>query len=156
MKEFHKRIHVSAMSALITHEVTLLTRMRDSGTGGRMERYFNSSITRHHFAKIMVHAAMADWEYSISRVSELLDISRVATITMVKDTEAEGWIITRPGPRNTKLCKGTEDLIKLAEFWFEMHRQSITDSGCSSHFRLLENLEQAISDQDRLKNRITV
>lgn len=155
MEDFHKRVHRSALKALITHEVTLLRRMRDK-TSSRMQRYFNSSSTRYNFAKIMVHAAMTDNEYSISQISELLAVSRVATIAMVNDTEAEGWVCTRPGSRKSKLCRACTELVTLAESWFDMHRQSIRDSGCDSHFRLLENLEQAIADQNRLKNRISV
>lgn len=155
MEDFRKVIKKNAIQALITHEVTLLARTRER-KGNKAQRYFNSSSTRDNFAKVMVHAFLTERYYSIAEICSLLAISRVATISMVDDCVAEGWVTTIPGKRNSRLCQANDSLVSMAESWFDMHKKSIRDTGCDSHFRLLENLDQAIADQNRLQNRISV
>jgi transposase len=92
----------------------------------------------------MVHATLTDQDYSVSKISKLLGVSRVTVIQMVDDTEAEDWIITRPGARKTRLCRGKQILLDMAEDWFDIYRKTSEETGHLTALRLLDNLEKVI------------
>ena len=143
MRQYQKHIREKAIAAVIAHEISLL-QAYNTRQSSKQLRYFNSSETRESFAKIMVHATLTDQDYSVSEISKLLGVSRVAVIQMVDDTEAEGWIITRPGARKTRLCRGNQILLDMAEDWFDMYRKTSEETGYIAALRLLDNLEKVI------------
>ena len=143
MRQYKKHIREKAITAVINHEISML-QSAHTRQSSKPLRYFNSSITRESFAKVMAHAALTDQDYSVSEISKLLGVSRVAVIQMVDDTEAEGWITTRPGARKTRLCRGNEIMQEMAEDWFDMYRKTAEGTGYLAAFRLLENLEKVI------------
>lgn len=143
MRQYQKHLREKAIAAVINHEIAMLQESK-SRQGDKIQRYFNSSVTREAFAKIMVHARLSDTDYSISEIARLLSISRVAVIQMVNDTEAEGWIVTRPGARKSRLCRADPSLLVAAEDWFDMYKRNASKTGYITYFRLLESLEEAI------------
>jgi predicted DNA-binding protein YlxM (UPF0122 family) len=143
VRQYQKNIREKAIAAVISHEISLL-QAYNTRRSSKQLRYFNSSETRESFAKVMVHATLTDQEYSVSEISKLLGVSRVAVIQMVDDTEAEGWIITRPGARKTRLCRGNQILLDMAEDWFDMYRKTSEETGYIAALRLLDNLEKVI------------
>ena len=143
MQQYRKNIRDKAIAAVIAHEIAMLQSYKTRHSSKQL-RYFNSSETRESFAKLMVHAALTDQDYSVSSISKLLGVTRVAVIQIVDDTEAEGWIITRPGARKTRLCRGGEIMLEMAEDWFDMYKETAERTGYLAAFRLLENLEKVI------------
>jgi predicted DNA-binding protein YlxM (UPF0122 family) len=143
VRQYQKHIREKAIAAVISHEISLL-QAYNTRQSSKQLRYFNSSETRESFAKVMVHATLTDQDYSVSEISKLLGVSRVAVIQMVDDTEAEGWIITRPGARKTRLCRGNQILLDMAEDWFDMYRKTAEETGYLAALRLLDNLEKVI------------
>lgn len=140
MQDFRDRVLHKAVTALINHEVNMMIE-EGKRKGTRHQRYFNSSPTRNLFAKIMVHAGLSNKYYSISQIAKVLDISRVATITMVDECEAEGWIHVLPGPRNSRICQASQEIVDSAVDWFNLYRRSAQETGYLANFRMLENLE---------------
>jgi len=148
VRQYQKHIREKAIAAVIAHEISLL-QSYNTRQSSKQLRYFNSSETRESFAKVMVHAALTGQDYSVSEISKLLGVSRVAVIQMVDDTEAEGWIITTPGARKTRLCRGNETMVDLAEDWFDMYRKTAEKTGYLAALRLLDNLEKVIDLEER-------
>lgn len=59
----------------------------------KLARYFNSTPLRFNFGVLMVVAAYDETPIGVSRIAELLGVSRPAAHAYVKDTVPQGWVI---------------------------------------------------------------
>lgn len=59
----------------------------------KLARYFNSTPLRFNFGVLMVVAAYDKAPIGVTRIAELLGVSRPAAHTYVKDTVPQGWVV---------------------------------------------------------------
>ena len=133
--------------ALSIFEVEIqLHRARTTRMNGRLQTYFNSSMNRNVFARIMCKAYQTDIPVTITEVSELLNVSRSSVSVMVDECEKEGWIsVTRQN--NKALCKATIELYEktmMYVFW----KKQISDSIVSGQSKKLNQIESVLKSAD--------
>lgn len=58
-----------------------------------LQRYFNSTLNRNAFARLMCKAAYLDKGYSIKQICDEIVISRMSCHTMIRECLAAGYII---------------------------------------------------------------
>lgn len=79
-----------------------------------LQRYFNSTLNRNAFARLMCKAYYLDKGYSIKEICDVILISRMACHTMVRECLAAGYIV-RHGEKSyvagEELVSRTEDYI---------------------------------------------
>ena len=77
----------------------------------KVGRYFRSTPNRRAFYYLMCRAAYVKELYTVSQISEKLQISRQSATTLVQECLAEGWIIS-PEP-SAKRYRASKTLIEL-------------------------------------------
>ena len=77
---------------LAVAEIELSHRTIRNTDKDRLSDYFNSTNNRLGFYYLMVKAAYVKRPYSVTSISDQLDISRQSATTLVQECLAEGWI----------------------------------------------------------------
>ena len=81
-----------------------------------LQRYFNSTLNRNTFARLMCKAHYLDKGYSIKEICDAIVISRMSCHTMIRECLAAGFII-KHGEKSyaagEELVSKTEDFINF-------------------------------------------
>ena len=110
-------------------------------------RYFNSTAARQSFAQLMCLARLTEISYSITEISNIIQISRLSAQSIVKDTLAEGWIVSTRGKHGRRLCAGSAIMEELAFDWIDVYR-SIRDEYKVGHaFVALDIAEELLAEE---------
>ena len=81
-----------------------------------LQRYFNSTLNRNAFARLMCRASYLGIGYSIKEICNVILISRMSCHTMVRECLAEGYIIKHSEKSyvaGKELVNRTEDYINF-------------------------------------------
>lgn len=110
-------------------------------------RYFNSTAARQSFAQLMCLARLTETSYSITEVSNILQISRLSAQSIVNDTLAEGWIVSTRGKHGRRLCAGGAILEEMAYEWIEVYRGIREKYKVGHAFVALDIAEELLTDK---------
>ena len=126
----------------ITNIEISLHQARVTRLNGKLQNYFNSSMNRHAFSRLMSKAYMTNKPYSITEVCELLKANRSSVSVMVDECEKEGWI-TILRDKNKAMCMATEVLYEqmMRYVWW---RKQNTKSIIGDHYKALDQLESVL------------
>ena len=95
----HLNRNIKSFSLQICEHQISLHKVRCTRMNNRVQRYFNSSMRRNVFARLMCKGSYLDKWYSISDISEELFLTRQTAHRFVSDCLAEGWIIKKQNCR---------------------------------------------------------
>lgn len=139
--DLYKKKYKEYALAIIDIEISLhqarLTRLNN-----RIQNYFNSSMNRHAFSRLMSKAYMINKPYSITEICELLGANRSSVSVMVDECEKEGWI-TVLRDKNKAMCMATKDLYEQMMryvWWRKQHSKSVI----GDHYKALDQLESVL------------
>ena len=112
----------------------------------KIQKYFNSSMNRNTFARIMVRAYIKDEGVSITEVCEILGANRSSVSVMVDETEKSGWMLVNR-IANKASCMATDALYKAHINFIcwnkKMHKKVVTEN-----FKTLDQLESVLRKND--------
>jgi len=139
--DLYKKKYTEYALAITDIEISL-HQARMTRLNNKIQNYFNSSLNRHAFSRIMSKAYMTNKPYSITEVCELLGANRSSVSVMVDECEKEGWI-TVLRDKNKAMCMATTELYEQMMryvFWRKQHSKSII----GDHYKALDQLESVL------------
>jgi hypothetical protein len=120
-----------------THQV------RQRRMENKLQRYFNSTPIRNAFARWMAYATYTNRTYTISELVNEIGSNRQTISDIVKDCEAEGWIIA-DRTDNRCDCKALPILVEKFEDYCD-HRRTLVNKVAGVAFTDLRNFERTMS-----------
>jgi DNA-binding MarR family transcriptional regulator len=109
----------------------------------KLLRYFNSTPIRNAFARWMTYATYTNRTYTISELVNEIGSNRQTISDIVKDCEAEGWIIA-DRTDNRCDCKASPILVEKYEDYCD-HRRTLVNKVSGVAFSDLRNFERTMS-----------
>lgn len=116
---------------------------RQSRMDNKIQRYFNSTPIRNAFARWMTYATYTNRTYTIAELVDEIGSNRQTISDIVKDCEAEGWIVA-DRQDNRCDCKASPILVEKMEDYCN-HRRTLVNSVSAVAFTDLGNFERAMS-----------
>jgi hypothetical protein len=109
----------------------------------KCQRYFNSTQIRNAFARWMTYAVYVNRYYTITELTRELVTNRQTIVTMIADTEAEGWVEVIRNKKGTKL-KATNELVFRFEEYCQW-RKAITKSYTGTLYNKLNDFNNLVN-----------
>ena len=113
------------------HQISL-HKVRCTRMDNRIQRYFNSSMRRNVFARLMCKGNYLNEWYSINDISRELFLTRQTAHRFVSDCLAEGWIIRKENCRPS-VFRATAILIQAMENYAEAYNEELISLGKNLH-----------------------
>lgn len=122
---------------------------RYSRSDTKLSRYFNSTPIRYSFARWMCYATYANRFYMISELEKEMFVTRQSISLVIKECEAEGWIIVKRTKSSTKCQASQELLVRMDEYigW----RKLTAKNTIGQAFLALNSFEKIMSKEFPLK-----
>ena len=98
----HFSNNIKSLSLEICEHQIRLNKVRRTRMNNRVQRYFNSSMQRNVFARLMCKGLYLDEWYSVNEIAEELFLTRQTAHRVVSDCLAEGWVTKKENLRPVK------------------------------------------------------
>lgn len=134
LKDYYKE------TALIEMDLYTARKLR---MDNKCQRYFNSTQIRNAFARWMSYAVYVNRFYTITELTKELVTNRQTIVTMLADTEAEGWIEVIRNKKSTKM-RGTNELVFRFEEYCQW-RKAITKSYIGTLYNKLNDFDNLVN-----------
>ena len=115
---------IKSLSLEICEHQIRLHRVRCTRMDNRVQRYFNSSMRRNVFARLMCKGKYLEKWYSINDITKELFFTRQTAHRMVADCLAEGWIDRKKNVRPS-VYQASPILVKNMEDYVEAYRNEL-------------------------------
>ena len=116
--------NLKSLSLQICEHQISLHKVRCTRMNNRVQRYFNSSMRRNVFARLMCRGVYLDEWYSMSDISNQLFLTRQTAHRFVSDCLAEGWIIRKENCRPS-VFRAAAILIEHMENYVQAYQEEL-------------------------------